>query len=600
MPDWSYHTIFKPILLKLPPSISREFIHRGMSTLSSSSMGEIFIEFLGHMSPSKKMKKELFGIQFTSPIGLSGKIDPQLSGLKAFQNLGFGFLEIGPVSLRGTKGKEELFLDQKKEQIHGFSNIPIKLSTVEEKLRSLKKKKMPFFIRVEGSLQEIKQICEKLHPYSDGFILNSHPLDSANEFKLFTEKLGKPVIFACSPDDMTTLEELKNYNPSGILLENQHNTDRINDSLATIRKSFGSDLPIIILSRIREPVDAVQLLDNGASLIMLGYDYVFAGPGLPKRINEAYSNKFPRESMMVKGWLWYWLFGLAITIAGFIALLFSMTSIILPYDEFFLGIMRRDILDFNPAILYFMAHDRMTLSGTMISGGIIYMQLARYGIRYGMHWARKAVNIAGIIGFLGILLFIGYGYFDWLHGLFWLILLPLFIVGYAKSKNANEAPSSTNLFNHRSWKLSLIGQLSFVLLGAALSIGGVVISVIGASTVFVPTDLSYLCLTPEMLNEFNERLIPVIAHDRAGFGSALLSVGLLVLMLALWGIREGESWVWWTFTIGAIPAFSSGIITHYIIGYTDFFHLSPAYIAVILYMIGIICTAPYLIIRKKK
>ncbi|MCR2822306.1 dihydroorotate dehydrogenase [Lederbergia panacisoli] len=595
MPDWSYHTIFKPILHKLPPSFGREFIHRGMSILSSTLIGEALIEFLGHMSPSKKMEKHLFGVKFTSPVGLSGKVDPQLSGLTAFQNLGFGFLEIGPVSINGSGKKGELFIDQKLEEIHGFSGVPIKLSTIEEKLHSLKKKKMPFFIRVEGSLQEIKQICGKLHSYSDGFIIDSSAFDTANQYENFKEKLSKPVILGCSSDDMNIIEKLNDYNPSGILLEGCHSPDRMSDFLIKARKSFGSDLPIIILSRIREPFDAVKLLDNGASLVMLGYDYVFAGPGLPKRINEAYSNRFPKESELFKGWIWYWLFGLAITIAGFIALFFSMTAIILPYDEIFLGLMRKDILDFNPAILYFMAHDRMTLSGTMISGGIIYMQLARCGIKNGLHFARKAVNIAGVIGFLGIFLFIGYGYFDWLHGLFWLILLPLFIIGYMKSKNAKAAPSSTNLFNHRYWKLSLIGQLSFILLGAALSFGGVVISVIGASSVFVPTDLSYLCLTPEMLNEFNERLIPVIAHDRAGFGSALLSVGLLVLMLALWGIREGERWVWWTFTIGAIPAFLSGIITHFIIGYTDFVHLLPAYVAVVLYMIGVICTAPFLL-----
>ncbi|MBS4201721.1 dihydroorotate dehydrogenase [Bacillus sp. FJAT-49732] len=600
MPDWSYHTIFKPILHKFSPSFSREFIHRGMSLLSSTLIGEAFIEFLGHMSPSKKLGKQIFGVHINSPVGLSGKIDPQLSGLKAFQNLGFGFLEIGPVSISGSEKKEGLYIDQEQKQIYGFNNVSMKLSTVKEHLHSLKKKKIPFFIRVEGTFQEIKHICEELLPYSDGFILNSNVFDSANQYKHFKEQISEPLIFSCSTEDMTAIEKLRNYDPSGILLEECSTPDKVIDSLKTIRRSFDSDLPIITLSRIREPFDAVTLLDNGVSLIMLGYDYVFAGPGLPKRINEAYSNRLPEESVMVTGWLWYWLFGLAITIAGFIALFFSMTAIILPYDESFLGIMRMDIFDFNPAILYFMAHDRMTLSGTMISGGIIYMQLARYGIRYGLHWARKAVNVAGMIGFLGIFLFIGYGYFDWLHGLFWLILLPLFIFGYLKSKNAYTAPTSTNLFNHPSWKLSLIGQLSFVILGAALSLGGIVISVIGASTIFVPTDLSYLCLTPEMLNEFNERLIPVIAHDRAGFGSALLSVGLLVLMLALWGIREGESWVWWTFTVGAIPAFLSGIVTHFIIGYTDFVHLLPAYIAVALYMIGIICTAPFLIKRRKK
>ncbi|WP_284037194.1 alpha-hydroxy-acid oxidizing protein [Neobacillus sp. 114] len=591
MPDWSYHTIFKPILQKLPPSFSREFIHRGMSLLSSSRIGEALIEFLGHMATSKKLEKTLFGVQIASPVGLSGQIDPQLSGLKAFQNLGFGFIEIGPVSIQGSASSEELHIDLKQKQISRNPDLSIMLTTVKKQLHSVKKKKVPFFIRADGNSTEIEQICEELLPYSNAFIINCHTFESANQYELFQKKFNKPVILSCSAEQ---IEKLTYYQPSGILLEGFPSLD----ALAAIRKTVGDNVPIITSGGIREPADAVTLLENGASLVMLGYEYVFAGPGLPKRINEVYSHTLPKESVQIHGWLWYWLFGLAITIAGFIALFFSMTAIILPYDEGFLGIMRSDILNFNPAILYFMAHDRMTLSGTMISGGIIYMQLARRGIRNGLHWARKAVNIAGIIGFLGIFLFIGYGYFDWLHGLFWLILLPLFIFGFVKTRNAKEAPSSTNLYNHRFWKWSLIGQLSFVILGFALTVGGVVISVIGASSVFVPTDLEYICLSPDLLNEFNERLIPVIAHDRAGFGSALLSVGLLVLMLALWGIREGERWAWWTFTIGAIPAFLSGLITHFIIGYTDFVHLLPAYIAVILYMLGVICTAPFLLMHR--
>lgn len=597
MPDWSYHPLFKPILHRLPPPYGREFIHRGMSTISSTPAGEALIEFLGHMAPSKKLKKQIFDIEFASPVGLSGKIDPQLTGLKAFQHLGFGFIEIGPVSIHGSGHKDGLYLDQKQQRIQDTADFSIKLSTVKDKLQSLKKKKVPLFIKVSGSYQEIQKICVELLPYSDGFILHGHAFNSAEQFKQWHATLNKPVIF--SGENLADFENLKEYHPDGVLLETGDSIKRVVDSLTAIRKVFGSDVPIITSGGIREPADAVALLENGASLVMLGYEYIFTGPGLPKRINEAYSFRIPQESVNIKGWLWYWLFGLVMAIAGFIALIVSMTAIVLPYDESFLGIMRRDILEFNPAILYFMAHDRMTLSGTMVSGGILFMQLARHGIRRGLHWARKAVNTAGIIGFLGFFLFIGYGYFDWLHGLLWLFLLPLFVMGFAKSKHAAESPSSSNLFNTRCWKLSLYGQLSLVLLGFALTIGGIVISTIGATNVFVPTDLTYLCLTPEMMNEFNEQLIPVIAHDRAGFGSALLCVGLLVLMLALWGIREGERWVWWTFTIGAIPAFLSGIITHFVIGYTDFIHLLPAYFAVILYLVGIICTAPFLLKKQK-
>jgi dihydroorotate dehydrogenase len=599
MPDWSYHTLFKPVLQKLPPTFSRELIHRGMSTIASTKIGEKLIEFLGHMSPSIEIQKHLFNSQFSSPVGISCIIDPQLSGLMAFQNLGFGFIEIGPISIHGSTGKGLVSINPKLEQITGVDGSSIKLAKAMEKLNSLKNKKVPFFIRVEGTLHEIKDICNELFSYSDGFILNSHTFQSATQIDDLRNQLNKPIFLSCSADDITEFKKFNDYNPDGIILEGNESLEILKASLFSLRKMVSEDIPIITSGGIKEPSDALYLLENGASLIMLGSDYVFAGPGLPKRINEVFSNQHPKKLSISNGWIWYWLFGMAITVAGLIAMFFSMTSVLLPYDESFLGIYRKDILYFNPYILYFMAHDRMTLSGTMISGGIIYMQLARYGIRSNLHWARKAVNTAGTIGFLGILLFIGYGYFDWLHGLFWIILLPLFILGIRKSRKATESPTGTNLFNHPAWKLSLYGQLSFIILGGSLAVGGVVISIIGATNVFVPTDIAYLCMTPEVLNEFNERLIPVIAHDRAGFGSALLSVGLLVLMLALWGIREGERWIWWTFTIGAIPAFAAGIATHLIIGYTNFLHLFPAYFAFLLYVIGVICTAPYLL-RKHK
>jgi dihydroorotate dehydrogenase len=599
MPDWSYHTLFKPVLQKLPPTFSRELIHRGMSTIASTKIGEKLIEFLGHMSPSIEIQKHLFNSQFSSPVGISCIIDPQLSGLMAFQNLGFGFIEIGPISIHGSTGNGLIYMNPKLEQITGVDGSSIKLSKAMENLNSLQNKKVPFFIRVEGTLPEIKDICNKLFSYSDGFILNSLTFQSATLIDDLRNQLNKPIFLSCSADDITEFKKFNDYKPDGIILEGNESLEILKASLFSLRKMVSEDIPIITTGGIKEPSDALQLLENGASLIMLGFDYVFAGPGLPKRINEVFSNQHPKKLSISNGWIWYWLFGMAITVAGLIAMFFSMTSVLLPYDESFLGIYRKDILYFNPYILYFMAHDRMTLSGTMISGGIIYMQLARYGIRSNLHWARKAFNIAGTIGFLGILLFIGYGYFDWLHGLFWIILLPLFILGTRNSRKATESPTGTNLFNHPAWKLSLYGQLSFIILGGSLAVGGVVISIIGATNVFVPTDIAYLCMTPEVLNEFNERLIPVIAHDRAGFGSALLSVGLLVLMLALWGIREGERWVWWTFTIGAIPAFAAGIATHFIIGYTNFPHLFPAYFAFLLYVIGVIFTAPYLL-RKHK
>jgi dihydroorotate dehydrogenase len=187
--------------------------------ISSASIGEAAIEFLGHMAPSNKLEKNLFGIQFDTPVGLSGIIDPHLSGLKAFQNLGFGFIEIGPVSICGSSRKEELYVDQKQEQVSCLEDFLMNLSTVKERLHSLKKKKMPFFIMVEGTFHETKQICEELLPFSDGFIMNTNTFDSANQFDQLRDKLSKPVILACSAENNTSIEKVRDFCPNGILLK---------------------------------------------------------------------------------------------------------------------------------------------------------------------------------------------------------------------------------------------------------------------------------------------------------------------------------------------------------------------------------------------
>ena len=62
---------------------------------------------------------------------------------------------------------------------------------------------------------------------------------------------------------------------------------------------------------------------------------------------------------------------------------------------------------------------------------------------------------------------------------------------------------------------------------------GAAILFLGTTDVFVVEDLAYMGLTREMLQGMNPRLVPLIAHDRAGFGGGLATTGLLVLFCAL-------------------------------------------------------------------
>jgi len=619
MPDWSYHTIFKPLVSRLPNAVGREFIHRGMNIVSSLPGGTAFIEFLGHMSPSPALKKNLFGLTFSNPIGLSGKIDPFLSGTKAFSHLGFGFIEIGPITRTPNQSENPARFSKNKDEII-FPN-PLESMGIEQalqRLQALKPLNKPIFIRLgqELSVEETISILPSFSPYGSAFIIEKM-YESEKFYAMKRVMKSKPIFLSIQQSsvyhDLPLIQKLKESGCiDGIFLEERPEivekeqsfpVKQTTELIQTVKylKSNGFDhVPLMISGGVLEPEDALTLISEGVKLILLTNGYVLSGPGLPKRINEAIEDQLGILQEKRSGWIWYWLFGLLITLGGLIALFFSMTFVILPYDEAFLGLTREELIVINPTIIYFMAHDRMTLAGTMISGGVLYMQLARHAVMFGYHWARKAIHLGGTVGFLGILLFIAYGYFDWLHAIFWIVLLPFFMIGRRKTNYSNRSPISKNRTNHPTWKKSLWGQLCFVVLGFSFIIGGLVISFIGATNVFVPTDIGFICMTPDQLNDVNGRLISLIAHDRAGFGSALISVGLLVLMISLWGFQQGEKWVWKTLLIGGIPAFVSGIVTHFIIGYTTFIHILPAYFALFLYVTGLILSRSFFFETNRK
>lgn len=607
MPDWSYHPLKKLFLDKISAKTSREFIHKSMSTIASLPGGRNLIGFLGHMKPPLEIQKEISHIRFPSPIGLSGQIDPYLSGLKSFQELGFGFLEIGPIVLIEDRKQSE---PKWKNNRILFSNhqekVPLKLAI--KKLTNLNIR-IPIIARIDKHVKkdEWDIIVHHLTPFVDAFIGTSEQVTSFLDRSKIS--WGRPFFVSLSTDEIIKREfEIDNLKQqpciSGIVVDAPqrtkddywHEVINANEYLTKVVKQVKDlypELIIITSGGVETPEEAYSIVHAGADLLMLTDGYVNAGPGLPKRIHELLLFEKVRPIKKQK-WFWSFLFGLSILIGGIIALYFALTSIMLPYDESFIGLTKADILIVNPLILSFMSHDRMALAGTMISGGILYIQIARHGIKFGMHWAKMTFHSAAIVGFLGIFLFIGFGYFDWLHGLFWLILLPIYYFSFREGTRVIGSPHSSHGKNDRSWKFGLYGQLMFVILGFSIIVGGIVISTIGVSKVFVSTDLSFLCMSPQMLENISNNLIPVIAHDRAGFGSALVSVGLLVLMLSLWGFREGESWIWNTLAIGALPAFIAGIGTHIYIGYTTFIHLLPVYFLGILYLLGLVFSYSFL------
>ncbi len=75
-----------------------------------------------------------------------------------------------------------------------------------------------------------------------------------------------------------------------------------------------------------------------------------------------------------------------------------------------------------------MAHDRISLAGTMIAIGVMYLGLSLDGVRRGLHWAQQTILISAITGFASFFLFLGFGYLDTFHAFVTAVLFQLLLL----------------------------------------------------------------------------------------------------------------------------------------------------------------------------
>ncbi len=291
-----------------------------------------------------KLKRKLFGLTFDNPVGLAAGFDKNASMYNDLAYCGFGFIEIGTVTPVGQDGnpKPRLFrLKQDQGIINrmGFNNAGVDAAVEQLKNRTTKliiggnigkNKNTP---NEEATSDYVKSF-EKLFPYVDYFVVNvSSPntpnLRSLQEKEPLTELLQtlqninakkdkrKPILLKIAPDltneqldDIieivdavkldgviaanTTIsrEGLKTYakkvedmGAGGLSGKpvNNRSTEVIRYLSTKSNKSF----PIIGVGGIHSAEDALEKLDAGADLVQVYTGFIYEGPALMKRINQA-------------------------------------------------------------------------------------------------------------------------------------------------------------------------------------------------------------------------------------------------------------------------------------------------------------------------
>ena len=242
-----------------------------------------------------------------------------------------------------------------------------------------------------------------------------------------------------------------------------------------------------------------------------------------------------------------------------------------------------------------MAHDRAAFGGTLIAISVLYLWLVRSPLAEGRAWAWWLLAVGGGLGFVSFLSYLGTGYLDTWHGLATVVLLPMFVLGLVRSHvhldppggiRTLMTPGATAPRGSRAW----LGRALLLLTAFGMLVAGLTIVTVGTFVVFVPQDLAFIGLDRAAIDAIDPRLVPLIAHDRAGFGGGLATAGLTVLG-CVWCGRPARGW-WEALLLAGIAGFGAAVGVHGLIGYLDLSHVGPAILGAWIFLTGIVLSRP--------
>jgi len=279
---------------------------------------------------------ELLGMRFRNPIGIAAGFDKNATMMPMLAALGFGFIEVGTVTLLPQPGnpRPRLFrIPEHRALINrmGFNNDGA--DAVAQRLASWERR-VPLFVNVgknrdvplDGAAEAYARCAERLAPFADAVVVN---LSSPNTPSLrelqrpeHLERIvnavgrGKPLFVKIAPDiDDVLLGEICDICvrlASGMICTNT-TVDRPFASsesgglsgaplmtkstavLAAVRKRVGPDFPLIGVGGVFTADDVRAKIAAGANLVQLYTAFVYEGPLLPRRLVHALAESAARS-----------------------------------------------------------------------------------------------------------------------------------------------------------------------------------------------------------------------------------------------------------------------------------------------------------------
>jgi len=269
---------------------------------------------------------------------------------------------------------------------------------------------------------------------------------------------------------------------------------------------------------------------------------------------------------------------------GIFAIFQAATGHFLPHDTVYLDMTASQVCALQDCrILHFMIHDRISFGGVLVAIGTVYLWLTIFPLRRHERWAWSALASSGSVGFVSFLAYLGYGYFDTWHGVATLVLIVMFLGGLVRTRGLRRQRAEA--IPVELWSARGAGRALLLLSSVGIGLAGLTIMTVGMTSVFVPQDLEFMGMTREAIRAINPHLVPLIAHDRAGFGGALASFAVAMFASVRYG-RASKA-LWQVLAIAGIVGFGTAVGVHPVIGYRSATHLGPAVAGCLIFATGL-------------
>jgi dihydroorotate dehydrogenase len=327
----AYLRLLRPLLFRFPPEAAHNLALFGLGLTPPSVLRAAF------GAPPRQPVK-LFGLTFPNPVGLAAGMDKNATALRAWEALGFGFIEAGTITALAQPGnpKPRCFRYPPQQALinrMGFNNLGA--SALAVRLASLKQRghwpRVPLGINIgkskitpnEQAASDYATSFKLLLPFGDYFVINvSSPntpnlralqdCDSLAEIIRALKRINniKPLLVKIAPDlcddalrDIAALADSEHL--AGLIATNttlDHSavppgTDqqgglsgaplrhRSTDVLRLLRAA--TRLPIIASGGIMDASAAREKIEAGANLVQIYTGFVYSGPALIRDITTA-------------------------------------------------------------------------------------------------------------------------------------------------------------------------------------------------------------------------------------------------------------------------------------------------------------------------